>query len=82
MELNHLAGRDGERIFGKLRVSHWNITKRDGSYSLEGFRFDLKHDLFMNITHHCMLYSQRKNYKVIFSSILKLIQLFIKVSCL
>ncbi|VDN24631.1 unnamed protein product [Gongylonema pulchrum] len=57
-------GSSGQEMSGKLRISRFSITGRDGAFKINGTRFVSADKLYLNITHHCIPLAKRKEYMV------------------
>ncbi|KAM3728644.1 ATP-dependent DNA helicase [Dirofilaria immitis] len=53
---------------GKLRVSSYTLSDRDGHFEVIGRRYVNKDPLSLNITHHCLPNSKRKRYRNCFTN--------------
>ncbi|VDM95843.1 unnamed protein product [Onchocerca ochengi] len=48
---------------GKLRISSYTLSDRDGFFEVIGRRYVKKDPLLLNITHHCLPDRKRKRYR-------------------
>ncbi|EFO23460.1 hypothetical protein LOAG_05025 [Loa loa] len=54
--------------YGKLRISIYKLSDRDGHFEITGRRYIPSDQLFLNITHHCLPNSKRKKYRNCFTN--------------
>lgn len=53
-----------EKKSGKLRISSYILSGRDGYFEIIGRRYVITNLLLLNITHHCLPNTKRKKYRV------------------
>uniref|UniRef100_A0A1I8ERC7 Uncharacterized protein n=1 Tax=Wuchereria bancrofti TaxID=6293 RepID=A0A1I8ERC7_WUCBA len=56
--------------YGKLRISDYKLSDRDGYFEIVGRRYIITDLLLLNITHHCLPNSKRKKYRNCFTNIM------------
>ncbi|VDO29632.1 unnamed protein product [Brugia timori] len=56
--------------YGKLRISNYKLSDRDGYFEIVGRRYIITDLLLLNITHHCLPNSKRKKYRNCFTNIM------------
>ncbi|KAL3989490.1 hypothetical protein ACH3XW_27880 [Acanthocheilonema viteae] len=60
---------DGKKN-GKLRISSYTLSDRDGHFEIIGRRYVITNLLLLNITHHCLPNSKRKKYRNCFTTVM------------